>query len=445
MTSVPRTHYAKSGDVNIAYQVYGSGPRDLIFVPGFVSQIEHYWEEPNFAGWLTRLGQFARVVLFDKRGTGLSDRVAIPPMDERMDDIRAVMDAVGSNSAAVLGFSEGGSLATIFAAYHPDRCDNLILAGAFANFNSWFPNESGMQKLLAYVDTSWGTGANAGQFVPSLAHDQRFVDWWGKYERLSATPRDVRRIMEMNSRIDITDILPTIKTPTLVLHRTDDVLVSIEGGRTLARLIPGARLVEIPGKDHFVFTDPAGSEQSLAAIEEFLTGNRREPVIDRVLAAVVFTDIVNSTVTAQRLGDSEWRRLLDAHDRVVRAEVARFRGTEVKSLGDGFLLTFDGPGRALRCARAISDAVAALGIHVRVGVHTGEVEITRDDVRGIAVHIAARIAAIGGGDEIMVSRTVKDLVAGSGFGFLDCGMRQLKGLPEEWQVFRAVVKAEVIA
>ena len=433
----PKTQYAKSGEVHIAYQVYGQGEKDLIFVPGFISQIEHYWEEPTWARWLTRLGKFARVVLFDKRGTGLSDRVAVPPMDERMDDIRAVMDAVGMEKASVMGISEGGSLASVFAAYHPKRCENLILYGAFASFKSWFPTEKALEQLFEYIDTAWGTGTSVPHFVPSKTGDMQFQEWWGKYERLGASPRDVARIMRMNSQIDITDILPAIKAPTLVLHKTEDVLIDIEGGRTLARSIPGAKLVELPGKDHFVFIG-SEADQILSEIEEFITGTKTEPVIDRVLAAVVFTDIVDSTIHAQRLGDKAWRELLDAHDHVVRQELTRFRGNEVKSLGDGFLATFDGPGRAIRCAKAICDAVSKLGIDVRVGVHTGEVEVTPSDVRGIAVHIASRIAALGKGNEIIVSRTVKDLVAGSGFGFEDLGSHQLKGISEDWQVYKAI-------
>lgn len=433
----PKTQYAKSGEVHIAYQVYGQGEKDLIFVPGFISQIEHYWEEPTWARWLTRLGKFARVVLFDKRGTGLSDRVAVPPMDERMDDIRAVMDAVGMEKASVMGISEGGSLASVFAAYHPQRCENLILYGAFASFKSWFPTEEALEQLFDYIDTAWGSGTSVPHFVPSKTGDMQFQEWWGKYERLGASPRDVARIMRMNSQIDITDILPAIKAPTLVLHKTEDVLIDIEGGRTLARLIPGAKLVELPGKDHFVFIG-SEADQILSEIEEFITGTKTEPVIDRVLAAVVFTDIVDSTIHAQRLGDKAWRELLDAHDQVVRQELTRFRGNEVKSLGDGFLATFDGPGRAMRCAKAICDAVSKLGIDVRVGVHTGEVEVTPSDVRGIAVHIASRIAALGKGNEIIVSRTVKDLVAGSGFGFEDLGSHQLKGISEDWQVYKAI-------
>lgn len=434
----PRTEYAKSGDVHIAYQVYGDGPNNLVFVPGFISQIETYWDEPSFARWLERLGRFARVVLFDKRGTGLSDRgVAVPDMDRRMDDIRAVMDAVGLEKASIMGISEGGSLAAVFAAYHPERCERLVLYGAFASFKSWFPTEAALNELFEYVESAWGSGSALPAFCPSMANDEHFQAWWGKYERTGASPRDVIEIMKVNSQIDITDILPTISAPTLVLHKTDDALINIEGGRTLARLIPGAELIELPGVDHFAFVG-SETEQILSEIETFITGSRPAPVIDRVLAAVVFTDIVDSTGQAQRLGDEAWRSLLDKHDRVLRKEFGRFQGQEVKSLGDGFLATFNGPGRAIHCAKAIRDAVSSLGIEIRIGVHTGEVELTDDDVRGIAVHIAARISQLGGGGDIIVSRTVKDLVAGSGLDFEFLGSHEIKGLTDKWQVYKTL-------
>ena len=434
----PKTQYAVSGNVHIAYQVYGEGSKDLILVPGFISQIEHYWEDPSFARWLNRLGSFVRVVLFDKRGTGLSDRVAVPAMDERMDDIRTVMDVVGIEKASVMGISEGGSLAALFAAYHPKRCEDLIVYGGFASFKSWFPTDEALEQFFDYVESAWGTGASVPQFVPSMAGDAAFQEWWGKYERLGASPHDVKTLMRMNSQIDITDVLSTIKVPTLVLHKTEDVLIDVEGGRTIARLIPNAKLIELPGKDHFPFIGDDKGERIISEIEEFLTGSKPKPMVDRVLAAVVFTDIVDSTTRAEALGDREWHELLDAHDRAVRAELRRFSGNEVKTLGDGFLATFDGPARAIRCAKAICDSVSALGLKVRVGVHTGEVEITRDDVRGIAVHIASRIADLGRADDIMVSRTVKDLVAGSGFRFEDFGSHVIKGLTDEWQVYKAI-------
>lgn len=434
----PRTQYAKSGDVHIAFQIYGDGPKNLVFVPGFISQIETYWEDPNFAHFLERLGKFARVVLFDKRGTGLSDRgVATPDMDKRMDDIRAVMDAAGFDRATVMGISEGGSLAAVFAAYQPRRCESLILYGAFASFTSWFPTEEALNELFDYAETAWGSGTSLPLFCPSTVGNLRMQEWWGKYERTGASPRDLIEIMRVNSQIDITDILPAIKAPTLVLHKSEDALIDIEGGRTLARRIPGARMVEFPGADHFAFVGPA-QEQILSAIEEFVTGTKPVPEIDRVLAAVVFTDIVDSTARAQSIGDQAWRALKDAHDTKIREELIRFEGREIKSLGDGVLATFDGPGRALHFANAVRESVAALGLEIRVGVHTGEIEVTENDVRGLAVNIAARIADLAGGGDIFVSRTVKDLVAGSGFGFEQMGTHVLKGLPDEWQVYKTM-------
>jgi class 3 adenylate cyclase/pimeloyl-ACP methyl ester carboxylesterase len=435
---MPRTRYTKSDDVHIAFQVYGDGSRNLVFVPGFISQIETYWEQPNWAKWLERLGQFAKVVLFDKRGTGLSDRgVAVPDMDKRMDDIRAVMDAAGMDTATVFGISEGGSLASVFAAYQPLRCESLILYGAFARFESWFPTNEALQELFDYAEEHWGSGAALPMFCPETGDDPSFQEWWGKYERTGASPRDLVEIMKVNSQIDITDILPSIKAPTLVLHKTEDALIDVEGGRTLAKMIPGAKLMEFSGRDHFPFLGKEG-HQILDEVEAFVTGEKPKPVFDRVLAAVVFTDIVDSTALAQKLGDETWHAKLTQHDAILREQIDQFRGRAVKSLGDGFLATFDGPGRAIYCAKAIGEAVSKLGLNVRIGVHTGEVEVASDDVRGIAVNIAARIAELGGGNEIVVSRTVKDLVAGSGLDFESLGSKKLKGLSEEWHVYKAL-------
>ncbi|MEW9919509.1 adenylate/guanylate cyclase domain-containing protein [Marimonas sp. MJW-29] len=435
---MPRTQYAKSDDVHIAYQVYGKGSKNLVLVPGFISQIETYWEQPNWAKWLERLGQFTKVAMFDKRGTGLSDRgVAVPDMDKRMDDIRAVMDAAGMDTAYVMGISEGGSLASVFAAYQPQRCEGLILYGAFARFESWFPTKEALEELFEYAEDNWGSGTALPLFCPETGDEPSFQEWWGKYERTGASPRDLIEIMKVNSQIDITDILPSIKAPTLVLHKTKDALIDIEGGRTLAQMIPGARLVEFSGRDHFAFM---GNERDeiLVEIEEFVTGAKPKPVFDRVLAAVVFTDIVDSTAIAQEFGDEQWHTRLEQHNALVREQIREFRGQEVKSLGDGFLATFDGPGRAIHCAKAIGEVVSKLGLRVRIGVHTGEVEIAANDVRGIAVNIAARIAELGDGGDIVVSRTVKDLVAGSGLDFESLGRKKLKGLSEEWHVYRAL-------
>jgi pimeloyl-ACP methyl ester carboxylesterase len=431
-----KIRYAKSGDVYIAYRVFGQGSVDLVFFPGFISHLDVWWEEPAMARWLTRLAESVRVIMFDKRGTGLSDHViGLPNMDERMDDARAVKDAVGLERAAVMGNSEGGSLASLFAATHPDRCQALVLYGAFARFASWFPTPEPLQQFYAYVDSAWGSGASLPQFVPSMVGNRAYQEWWGRFERLGASPKACIDIVRMNSQIDVTDILSSVHVPTLIVHRTDDVAVNIGGGRELAARIPGARFVELPGRDH-VFSVGDNGDEILDLIVEFLTGSKSVPILDRVLATVVFTDIVDPTARAQAIGDRAWHDLLQAHDTAVRQQLARFRGHEVKTLGDGFLATFDGPARAIHCARAISDAVRQRGAPVRIGVHTGEVELADHDVRGIAVHIASRIADLGAANDIIVSRTVKDLVAGSGLVFEDFGTHCLKGIADAWQLFR---------
>jgi pimeloyl-ACP methyl ester carboxylesterase len=432
------TRYAKSGDIHVAYQVFGDGP-DLVVAPGFVSHFENYWDEPHFARSLNKASGFFRVVLFDKRGTGLSDRVAhLPHMDERMDDLRAVMDAVGIERANLFGISEGGSLAALFAASHPERTQSLVLYGSFARFRHWIATDQAWDALLKYMDEAWGSGKSLPAFAPSKADDSAIQEWWGKFERLGASPSAAIALMTMNREIDISGILHSIRVPTLVLHRTEDTLVSVEGGRELAAGIPGARLVEFPGTDHLFFLDDDANDKVLAEIEEFLTGARSAPAVDRVLATVVFEDIVDSTKRAQATGDQGWRDLLNAHDKTVRRELSRFRGREVKSLGDGFLATFDGPARAIHCASAIRGSLRGFDVSVRIGLHTGEVELLENDVRGIAVHIASRVAQLGDANDVLVSRTVRDLVAGSGIKFEDFGMHTLKGIPEAWQVFRAL-------
>ena len=431
------TRYAKSGDIHIAYQVFGDGPVDLVFVPGFVSHIENYWDEPHFARWLERLGNHARVIIFDKRGTGLSDRVSqLPGLDQRMDDVRAVMDAVGLERAALMGISEGGPMAMMFAATHPDRCQALVLYGTFARFSSWLATAEDLEAFIGYIGEHWGSGGSLPLFGPSRNGDATFQQWWGKFERLGASPSAAIALMRMNSQIEVTDILPTIRVPTLVIHRTGDVTVDVEGGRLVADRIPGARLVELPGDDHIPFIGDNAAE-ILDHIVEFVTGARATVEVDRVLATVLMTDIVGSTTRAESLGDQRWRDLLDAHNGAVRREFARFRGHEVKSLGDGFLATFDGPARAIRCASAITEAVRPLGVEIRAGLHTGEIEMDETDVRGIAVHIASRVSSLAGPNEVLVSRTVKDLVAGSGIRFAERGSHALRGLQEPMEIYAA--------
>jgi pimeloyl-ACP methyl ester carboxylesterase/class 3 adenylate cyclase len=435
---LPTTRYAKSGSVHVAYQAFGNGDVDLVFVPGFVSNIEVYWEEPHFARWLRRLADFARVITFDKRGTGLSDRVeTLPTMDERMDDVRAVMDAAGSERAAVLGVSEGGSLATLFAAHYPERCRALVLWGAFAKFSSWFPTSEKLERFFDYVETDWGTGANIGVWTPSKKDDPVYREWFAKRERVSASPAAVVSLMRMNMMIDISGILPCVRVPTLVVHRTNDTVVNVEGGRQLASGIPNARLLELPGIDHMPFFGD-NADQVTNEIVEFVTGVRPAVGDERILATVLLTDIVGSTKRAEALGDKRWRELLDAHNAISRGELTRFRGAEIKTTGDGFLATFDGPGRAIQCSLALIASVRSLGIEIRAGLHTGEVEVGDNDVRGIAVHVAARVAALAEPSECLVTRTVKDLVAGADVSFLGRGRRDLRGIVEAIDVFAVV-------
>ena len=431
----PVTRYAKCGDVHIAYQTFGEGSVNLVVAPPFVSNIENYWDEPDFARWLHRFGSYARCVMFDKRGTGMSDRVAeLPGLDVRMEDLTAVMDVVGLERSAVMGVSEGGPLAALFAATYPERCDALVLYGSFARFASWLPTEEALAQFLDYIEQAWGTGGSLPFFAPTRGNDPAFQHWWGRFERLGASPAAATALMRMNSQIDISELVPTIRVPTLVIHRTDDVTINVNGGRFLAEHIPGARYLELPGKDHIPFVgDNAG--EIADAIQEFLTGSRAPVEIDRVLATVLFTDIVGSTEKAAALGDSRWRKLLDDYHITIRRNLTRFRGREVKTTGDGILATFDGPARGVRCACAIAEEIHSLGIDVRAGLHTGECEIMGEDVGGIAVHIGARVASLAGAGEVLVSRTVKDLVAGSGLRFADRGSQTLKGVPGDWQIY----------
>jgi pimeloyl-ACP methyl ester carboxylesterase/class 3 adenylate cyclase len=436
----PEIRYAKSGDVHIAYQIFGQGPENIVIIPGFISHIEHVWDSPDQSRWLNYLAARARVVLFDKRGTGLSDRLGqLPNLDQRMDDARAVIDAVRISRAAIMGVSEGGSLAALFAASYPQRCSALILYGAFARFSDWFPTEQKFNGFLNYVETDWGTGKSIGGFAPSKKGDTEFQRWWGRFERLGGSPSAVINLMRLNSEINIENILQSIPVPTLVLHRTQDPTVSIQAGRFLASHIPNAKLVELDGPDHIYWLGD-NALQIADIILEFLTkpGMEARDTVEaqRMLATILFTDIVDSTSQARELGDSEWRKLLLAHDATVRREIARFRGSEVKSTGDGFLVLFDGPARAIHCALAIIEGVGPLGIQVRAGLHTGEIERTRTDVHGIAVHIAARVMDTASTGDVLISRTVRDLVAGSGITFDDAGEYSLKGIEEKWRLYK---------
>ena len=440
----PKTRYAKSDDVHIAYQVVGDGPIDLVFVPGWVSHLEHDWEWPPKARVLHRLASFSRLIRFDKRGTGLSDRVPdreLPTLEQRLDDVRAVMDAVGSEKTALFGFSEGGPISVLFAATYPERTTALVLYGAYAR-RVWAPDHPWAQTAeqreegLRVLEQTWGEPGPVEQYAPSMMEDAEFLRWVTTDLRLSASPGAAIALGRMNSAIDVRHVLPAVRVPTLILHRTHERVVPVESARYMAERIPGAKLVELPGADHqFWFGD---SDTVVGEIEEFLTGVRPAAEPDRILATVLFTDIVSSTERAAMLGDRRWRELLDSHNHLVRRELAHFRGREIHTAGDGFLATFDGPARAIRCASAIRDAVRRLGIEIRAGLHTGEIELMGDDVGGIAVHIGARVAAEAGAGEVLVSSTVKDLVAGSGLEFEDRGAQALKGVPGEWRVFAVV-------
>jgi pimeloyl-ACP methyl ester carboxylesterase len=437
----PETRYARSGAVRIAYQVVGDGPLDLVFVPGFVSNIDLVWDMPR-ANFLSRLASFSRLIMFDKRGTGLSDRVAgIAHLEERMDDVRAVMDAAGSERAALFGVSEGGPMSLLFAATYPERAQALVLYGSYAR-HPLLTVESHLQERIAQIDQLWGTGRyTLDRFTPSAACDDEVQRAMARFERQSASPSAAIAILKMNAEIDARHVLPAIHVPTLVIHRVGDRVLPVEAGRHLVGHIPGARYVELPGDNHNPMLEPEIVDRIVGEVEEFLTGSRHEAEIDRVLATVLFTDIVDSTKRAAALGDRQWRALLNRHDEAVRTQLQRFRGQEVKNLGDGFMATFDGPARGVRCAAAIAEAVRPLGIAVRSGLHTGEIELQQDDIAGIAVHIAARVAAEAAAGETVVSSTVKDLVAGSGLRFEDRGIRELKGLPEAVRLYSVLAAA----
>ncbi|MBR1226832.1 MULTISPECIES: adenylate/guanylate cyclase domain-containing protein [unclassified Bradyrhizobium] len=433
---VPKTQYAKSGDVRIAYQVVGEGPFDLVFVPGFISNLDVAWEEPYRARVWTRLAAFARLIMFDKRGTGLSDRtVGVPTLEERMDDVRAVMDAAGSQQAALFGISEGGAMSVLFAATYPERTRALVLYGTYGHFLSWVIPPDRIDAALERLEKNWGTGESLRLFAPSVASDETFKLSWARFERLGASPSAVVALMRMNSEIDVRPILPSIRVPTFIIHRQGDVRVNVEAGRFMARQIPNAKYLELPGSDHMLWT--GATERILDEVEEFLTGSRSAIESDRVLATVLFTDIVNSTKRAEKIGDRAWHDVLDRHNALVRREISRHRGHEVRTMGDGFLATFDGPARSIRCALAINEGVEALGLQVRAGLHTGEVEMADDDLSGIAVHIASRVATMAKPGQVLVSNTVRDLVAGSNIRFHDEGSHSLKGLTETVRLFAA--------
>jgi class 3 adenylate cyclase len=428
----PRVQYAHSGDASIAYQVIGGGSIDLAIVNGPASHLDVNWDEPSTVRAFERLASFSRLIMFDRRGTGLSDATTRPPtLEQQMDDLRAVLNAVGSERTALYGASDLG-LCALYAATYPERVAALVLSGVAPAGNMTLTPD--IKHLLSEaIDHGWGDGTLIRLWAPSQVGNAAFERWWARMQRSAVSPGMARQLFEMISQTDLRGVLPTIRVPTLVLHQRDNSYVGIELGRQVASLIPGARFYECPGTDTYAWID----DTALDEVEEFLTGRRRHLIEtpDRVLATVMFTDIVGSTEHASRLGDSRWRRLLDEHNGVVRSAIARWRGTEVKTIGDGFLATFDGPARAVRCAQEIVSDVAPLGLSVRTGLHTGECELVGGDVAGMAVHIGARVMAEAQPGEVLTSSTVKDLVAGSELEFEDRGSHTLRGVPDEWHLF----------
>ncbi|HEY4753995.1 MAG TPA: adenylate/guanylate cyclase domain-containing protein [Candidatus Limnocylindrales bacterium] len=440
--TTPQTRYATAPDgVAIAYQVVGDGPRDLVWVPGWISHVEAAWEEPTLAAFFGRLASFSRLILFDKRGTGMSDRVplgGLPTLEQRMADILTVCEAVGADRPALLGVSEGAPLCILFAATYPARTAAIVLVGGFARETAAPDYPCGRTQEerdagRAEIAANWGGPVGLAIRAPSRVDDARFAQNWARYLRMGASPAAVLALNEMNAAIDVRPVLPAVRVPTLVVHRTGDRAVKVGCGRHLGDAIPGAKYVELPGDDHLPWVGDA--DAVLGEIEEFLTGVRAGPEPDRVLATVLFTDIVGSTERAASIGDRAWAELLAAHHHAIREQLARFGGREVGTSGDGFLATFDGPARGIRCAQACVAAVRVLGLEIRAGLHTGEVEVAGSDVRGLAVHIGARVGALAGAGEVLVSRTVRDLVVGSGLRFADRGVHRLKGVPDEWQVY----------
>jgi class 3 adenylate cyclase/pimeloyl-ACP methyl ester carboxylesterase len=441
VAAVPDTYYARSGGVDLAYQVVGDGPFDFVFVPGWVWNLELCWELAEIARFFERLASFSRLIVFDKRGVGLSDRVGgVATLQERADDILAVVDAVGSERAAIGGWFDGAAMAAHFAATHPERVRALVL-GSFPARPGGGDNvpvglgDDSLDALAAVIEQEWGSARMLEITAPSVAHDERIVRFWRRFERASASPNAAAALFRWNRVIDLVDVLPLVAAPTLVLQRAGSITPN-EGVRDLAARIRGARYVELPGDDIYPFI--GDMDAVVDEIEGFLTGVRGPAPATRTLATVLFTDIVGSTERASGLGDRGWRDLLDTHHHEIRSVIEHYGGREVDTAGAGFFVTFDGPERAVRAALAAVDAVRRVGLHIRAGLHTGEVIWSGDNVSGVAVHIGARVAALAGGDEVLVTRTVKDLALGSTLEFEDAGEHELKGVPERWRLFRVV-------
>ena len=437
----PKTKYAKCGGLNIAYQVIGEGPLDIIYVPGWVSNLDFGWTSPRVAHVFERLSSFARLILFDKRGTGLSDRnVGFPTLEERMEDVKAVMDAAGSKRAALIGTSEGGNMSMLFAATYPDRTVALVLHGCFAKGiwaedYPWAKTREQTEEELAAIARDWGGPFDLGNASPSLANDESERDWLATYLRNAATPRDAISLWRWNTEIDVRGILPAIHVPTLVIHRSGDRWVKAEEGRYLADHIEGAKHVELPGDDHVIWAGDA--DRTLDEIEEFLTGIRPPPASERVLLTILFTDIVGSTAVAAEMGDRRWKELLQRHDDGIRTALRRYGGTEVKTTGDGFLAAFHGPTRAIQCASAIREHMTGIGLRIRAALHTGECERRGKDLSGLAIHLASRLLDHAQAGDVIVSQTVKDLVVGSGIAFEERGETVLRDVPGSWRLYAA--------
>jgi class 3 adenylate cyclase/pimeloyl-ACP methyl ester carboxylesterase len=435
----PRVRYARRGDLHVAYSVIGDGPIDVVFVPGFVSNLMRTLDPESWATaatWLERMARFARVITFDKIGTGLSDRsTGLPDLEDRMDDVRAVMDAAGSERAALVGVSEGGPMSILFAATFPERVQSLTLYGASAATS--MAEDRAARRLV--IEEYWGTGLCLATMCPPGEVTDDNLEVFAEAEIACASPGAVVRLDEMNELIDVRSVLPTISVPTLVVHATGDNSVAFSCGEYLAQHIPGARLLPIDFNAHLSFLQTTGAIVDwVDDFEEFVTGVRPIGFTDRVLSTVLYTDIVDSTARASTLGDTEWKQLLDRHDRLVRREIDRHRGILVKSTGDGALARFDGPARAVSCGLAIAGSAPELGLEIRVGLHTGEIELRGDDIGGISAHVGARVAALAGPREVLVSRTVRDLVVGSGLTFIDRGEYELKGVPDRWRIYAAL-------
>jgi class 3 adenylate cyclase/predicted alpha/beta-hydrolase family hydrolase len=436
----PIARYAKSGDVNIAYLVEGEAPLDLVWISPWISQVEYLWAEDSLASVLDRFKTFSRVITFDRRGSGLSDPLSgAPTLEEQMDDVIAVMDAAGSKRAAIAGTLEGGPMAALFAATHPDRVSHLVLYATFARATAapgyeWTWSAEERQLHMDYAVEHWGEGVVAAGVAPSQAGSADFMEWAGRLERLAASPATIKRIFDLIGEIDVREVLPSIRVPTLVMHRRNDSFINLEHSIYIAERVPEAKFVMLEGGDNmFSIGD---NEALVGEIEEFLTGERHQVAeSDRMLATVLFTDICGSTERAAQLGDRSWRYMLERHDALFRRALERHRGREVKHTGDGFLATFDGPARAIRCAADLTDSVGSIGIQVRAGLHTGELEVMDGDLSGLAVHIAARVMDQAGPNEVLVSSTVKDLVVGSGIEFEERGEHELRGVPGEWRLF----------